>query len=66
MSATEGWSDADEDDTLRYQFAYKMDTQSGQKKAKYFKFAPQAESSLTTQLPTGIVDQNFIEKCFWF
>ena len=50
MSATEGWSDAD-GDTLQYQFGYTKDTTVD---AKYFAFTPQAESSFTSQLPTGL------------
>ena len=49
LSATEGWSDAD-GDTLQYQFAYTTDTGAD---AKYFSYTPQAESSFTSQLPTG-------------
>ena len=56
MSATEGWSDAD-GDTLQYQFAYTSDTTAD---AKYFSYTPQAESSFTSQLPTGVCQVNTI------
>ena len=49
MSATGGWTDPD-GDTLQYQFAYTKDTGAD---AKYFSYTPQAESSLTSQLPPG-------------